>query len=102
MSRCLYLVSVEVAPASAEKWLAWQRDHHMPEVLQQPGFICGRRFRSGHAGDGWVRFANVYELEDRAALDAYSASDAARRLRGDHLDQFGAVTRITREVWEET
>lgn len=102
MSRCLYIVHVEVEPSAAERWLAWQRDHHMPEVLRQPGFLSGRRFQAPAAADGWRRFANVYELESRAALDAYSAGDAARRLKADHLDHFGAVTRISREVWEET
>lgn len=102
MSRCLYIVRVEVEPRAADGWLAWQRDHHMPEVLQQPGFVSGRRYRaSAAAADGWVRFVNVYTLESRAALDAYAASEASRRLKQDHTDRFGKVTRVEREIWEE-
>jgi hypothetical protein len=95
----VYAVVVEVAPEAEARWAPWHADIHMPEVLAQPGFRGGRRWRDvERAKDGWARYVTHYEVESVEVIGAYRASDAVARLRADHDGRFGTVTRISRAV----
>lgn len=102
MPNVLYVVTIDVAPASAPVWDVWHTRHHMPDVLRQPGFISARKYcEPNPLTDGWLRYVVLYELDSPASLTAYQASDAARRLRDDHDARFGDVTRVARRVLHE-
>jgi antibiotic biosynthesis monooxygenase (ABM) superfamily enzyme len=98
----LYLVTIEVSPGSEAAWNEWHEQVHVPEVLRQPGFLSCRKWRdTANAEDGWVRYACHYELTDADALERYTASDAAKRLRADSDLKFGYVTRLRRQMYTE-
>jgi hypothetical protein len=95
----VYAVVVEVAPEAEARWAPWHADVHMPEVLVQPGFRGGRRWRDVEpAKDGWARYVTHYDAESVEAIEAYRLSETAARLRADHDQRFGPVTRVARAV----
>lgn len=101
MKPALYIVTIEVAPGSEAAWNEWH-EHHIPEVLRQPGFVSCRKWRdTAAAEDGWVRYVCHYELTGLEAFERYAASDAAKRLRADSDQKFGYVTRLRRQVLSE-
>jgi len=66
-SDTLFMVMVDVAPASAEpEFNAWYDDEHVPELLRVPGFLTGVRYR---ALQGSPRYVAMYDLADFSALD---------------------------------
>jgi quinol monooxygenase YgiN len=97
----VYVVKVEIAPEAERAWDAWNTEHHIPEVLAQPGFLRATKYRLSDAPGGWARYWVLYDVASRAALDAYLAGEEVRRLRGDHLQRFGGSSRLTREILEE-
>ena len=102
MKPALYVVTIEVSPGSEAAWTEWHEQHHVPEVLRQPGFLSCRKWRdTANAEDGWVRYICHYELTSTEAVDRYAASDAAKRLRADSDLKFGYVTRLRRQVFSE-
>ena len=97
----IYLVKVEVAPSAERAWDDWNTKHHIPDVLAQPGFARASKYRlDACAPDGWSRYWVLYELESRAALDAYLSGEAVKRLRADHASRFADTTRLSREILE--
>jgi hypothetical protein len=102
MGRVLYVVTVEVSPASESAWDAWHTQQHMPQVLAQPGFMSARKYKDAQFAMGrWSRYVINYELQDFSAFERYSSSEAAHRLRQEHIDAFGLETRVTRQVLHE-
>jgi hypothetical protein len=97
----LYLVKIEVAPEAERAWQTWNTEHHIPDVLAQAGFVRATKYRLGEAPGGWARYWVFYEVESRAALDAYLGGEEVKRLRGDHLQRFGGSSRLSREILEE-
>lgn len=102
MTLALYVVVIDVDPASEEAWNRWHEDTHVPEVLREPGFRSCRKWRDTEpAPDGWARYVCHYELTELDAMRRYASSEAARRLREDSLTRFGTVTRYSRQVLTE-
>lgn len=98
----LYVVTIEVAPSAEDTWNQWHEQTHVPEVLRQPGFVACRKWKDTTAAeDGWARYVCHYELTGHDALERYTASEAARRLRGESEMKFGYVTRHRRQVYTE-
>jgi hypothetical protein len=103
MSRCLYVVTVEVSPAAEKAWDAWHTEEHIPEVLREPGFVTARKYKDTNFAMGrWSRYVINYELESVSAFERYQSSEAAPRLRQLHIEKFGLETRVTRQVLVET
>lgn len=99
--RVLYAVTAEVHPSVAERWNEWHTEHHVAEVIAQPGFIRCRKWRdTAPAPDGWVRFLVGFEIETREEYERYDRSDAARRLRAEGAKAFGDKVRYHRAVYE--
>jgi hypothetical protein len=99
MASALYCVTIEVDPAAVDEWNRWYTEHHVPDVLAQPGFLGAQRYADeALAKDGWKRFVSMYEVESPRALEEYLAGDAVTRLRADHVERFGKVTRLSRQV----
>lgn len=99
MSGAVYAVAIEVAPEAEARWALWHAEQHMADVLAQPGFRGGRRWRDVEpAQDGWSRYLAHYDADSVEAIEAYRRSGVAARLRADHDDRFGTVTRLSRAV----
>jgi antibiotic biosynthesis monooxygenase (ABM) superfamily enzyme len=99
VSGAVYCVVIEVAPEAEAAWAAWHADRHMPELLAQPGFRGGRRWRDvERAKDGWARYVAHYDLDAVESLEAYRRSEAGARIKADHEARYGTVTRISRSV----
>ena len=102
MKPALYVVSLELAPDSEQPWFEWMRDHHIAEVLREPGFLRCRLWKdTTQAQDGWVRYVAQYELTGPDAVERYVSGEAAKRLRADALARFGSGMRATRAVLTE-
>ena len=72
MARVLYMVTIEVSPESEARWDSWHSEHHVPDLLAQPGFLGARKFRDPDEGkDGWARYLVLYEVESPEALAEY-------------------------------
>jgi hypothetical protein len=98
----LYAVTIEVSPSAEAAWNQWHEQVHVPEVLRQPGFVACRKWKdTTPAEDGWARYVCHYELTGAAALERYTASDAARRLKDESALKFGYVTRHRRQIYTE-
>jgi hypothetical protein len=100
MNRVIYQVHVQVAPEAERSWDEWSSSQHVPNVLRQPGFLRATKYRcepsGGHAT--WLEYVVQYELESRAALEAFLAGNAIAELRRDHEERFGEVTRLSRRI----
>jgi heme-degrading monooxygenase HmoA len=95
----IFRVTIEVAPAVEGEWSRWHAEVHMPEVASQPGFLGATRWRDAEsAADGWTRYIVHYEAEHAAAIESYRKSEASARLRADHDQRYGQVTRIARTL----
>ena len=93
----VYAVVIEVAPEAETRWAPWHAEVHMPDVLAQPGFRGGRRWRDVEpAKDGWARYVAHYDADSVEAIETYRRSEVAARLRADHDGRYGAVTRLSR------
>lgn len=62
----LLLVMIDVDPEHEDDFNRWYDGEHLPERLQCPGFLSGRRYL---AVDGAPKYLAIYELEDPAVLD---------------------------------
>lgn len=98
-SRVIYQVQVQVAPEAERSWDVWNTREHVPAVLRQAGFVRAVKYRTEPAdGSGWVEYLVHYEVASRAALDSYLAGDDVVRLRREHEERFGEVTRLSRRI----
>lgn len=94
-----YVVYVEVEAETADAWEAYMRGHHIQEVVDS-GCFTGAIFTAmDEAPAGKRAFRTIYMADDRAAVDRYFATHAAR-LRDDHNRRFGSQVSARREVLE--
>lgn len=99
----IYEVSIAVDPEVAEDYAAWLKGHVL-DVLDNPGFDSATIHRAD-APDGDTRrhFVVHYAVRDRAALDAYFASDGPRgaaAMRAEGTSRFGERFSATRRILE--
>ena len=95
----VFRVTIEVAPEVEPGWARWHAEEHMPDLVRQPGFLGATRWRDVEpAADGWARYVVEYEAESVEAIEAYRASAESARLRADHTERYGRVSRISRTV----
>jgi hypothetical protein len=91
-----YIQTVVSAPVPGreDEFNRWYDETHLPEVLQVPGLVAGRRYAL--IGPGAVdrpRFLAIYEIETEdlaATLDALSAA-APTMTASDAMDQPATV-----------
>jgi heme-degrading monooxygenase HmoA len=101
-ANAVYRVTIEVAPVIEESWARWHAADHMPDVLRQPGFLGATRWKEQErAADGWIRYVVHYRADSVKAIEAYRSSAEAVRVRDDHTNRYGNVTRLTRTVLAE-
>lgn len=94
----IYEVNLWVQAEIAPEYRAWLASH-MEELLALPGFVRARLLEvcdpPPQAGE--VALCVHYQLESRAALDAYLTQHAAR-LREQGMRRFGGRFRAARRV----
>jgi hypothetical protein len=61
----LLAVWTDVAPEAEAEFNEWYNTEHIPQLLEVPGFISGRRYQ---AVDGKPRYLALYELADENVL----------------------------------
>lgn len=79
----LYVVTFGVPDAEEAEFEGWYADEHVPLLMQVPGWLRVRRYRSRPGGDGppWTHFA-LHEIADADALarpERAAARDTPRR-----------------------
>lgn len=60
LTNYLYMVRMDVDPATELEFNAWYNDEHLPALLQVPGVIAAYRYVSR---EGTPKFIAIYELE---------------------------------------
>lgn len=101
-SRVMYVVRIRIPVREEEDWNKWHNEEHVPAVLEQPGFVQVRKFKSLSNSNKESEYFVLYELQNQAAYDKYVKSAEGERLRQLYLDTYGAKTKITRWAWQET
>jgi hypothetical protein len=94
-----YIQTVLTAPVAGreDEFNRWYDDTHLPEMLQVPGFVAGRRYALTGVGAGdrsW--FLAIYEIEteDLAATLAGLRAAAPTMTVSDAMDQQATVIEI--------
>ena len=84
----LYNVTVSVDPASANDWVQYMMESHIPDVLRTGHF---RDFRLCHVqgeAEGGVTFAVQYMAHSAEAFDTYQR-DCAPAFQAEHQAKWG-------------
>jgi hypothetical protein len=94
-----YIQTVVTAPVVGreDEFNRWYDDSHLPEVLQVPGFVAGRRYAlTGPGSADGSRFLAIYEIEteDLAATLAALGAAAPTMTVSDAMDQPATLTEI--------
>ncbi|MFT4230259.1 MAG: hypothetical protein QM602_08225 [Microbacterium sp.] len=83
----LWLVNNDLPEDVAEEFNQWYSDVHIPQLLQIPGFVSGRRFalspvQNGSKEPELRRYLSVFELagDPQAVFDALRAAVTAGRV----------------------
>ena len=90
----IYEITATVRADLIEAYERYMRETHIPDLLAT-GFFGGARI----ARTAENRYRIDYEARDRAALDEYLNTEAAR-LRADFLAHFPEGVEVARENWE--
>lgn len=95
--RVIYEVTIACDPAVDRELREWLPGH-VGAMLELPGFTGARILDVVPTEEGeWPRHTVQYTLTDRAALEEYSASHAAR-MRAETTERFGDAVRVERRV----
>ncbi len=73
--RGLLLVMIDIDPEHEEEFNRWYTEEHLPERLECPGFLNGRRFI---ALEGSPKYLALYDLESPEVLQ----SEAYKKIYG--------------------
>ena len=90
-----YEVIADVAPELVDRYLAYMRDRHLPEIRATK---CFTRVSVDRASA--TRFRARYEAATRADIDRY-LNEHSPKLRADFAALFPTGITLTRELWEE-
>jgi hypothetical protein len=94
MTEYIQTVVTAAVVGREDEFNRWYDDTHLPEMLQVPGFVAGRRYTlTGPRAADWPRFLTVYEIEtDDLAATLLALSAAALTMTGsDAMDQPATV-----------
>jgi hypothetical protein len=95
--RVIYEVTIACDPAVDRELREWLPGH-VGAMLELPGFTGARILDVVPTEEGeWPRHTVQYTLTDRAALEEYSVSHAAR-MRAETTERFGDAVRVERRV----
>jgi hypothetical protein len=95
----MYQVFATVPDAVRDEWVAWMRDHHIPDVVKTGSFDHASFAEVQTSAHTWTHTCR-YTTTSRERLDAYLAEHAPR-LREEHEQRYGGVV-ITERVITNT
>ena len=101
-SSLLYVVKSIVKPEVEREWDKWHSDSYVPDVLKQPGFLKATKLHRSDSVDSDPEYWTIYEMTSLEAFQSYNNSEAARRLRDDHKERWGSLTKLERFVLVKT
>lgn len=90
-----YEVTVDVDEAVAERYIAYMKQRHIPQILATGCFAHAELDRATA-----TRFRQRYLAAGLADLERY-LEDHAPALRADFAREFPAGVTLSREIWEE-
>ena len=90
-----YEVTVDVDEAVAERYIAYMKQHHIPQILATGCFAHSELDRATA-----TRFRQRYLAASLADLELYLERHAPA-LRADFDREFPAGVTLSREIWEE-
>ena len=90
-----YEVVADVEPAARERYEAFMRERHIPDVFATG---CFRAVAFEHAAGG--RYRIRYQASSPDEVDRY-LRDHTARLRADFAAHFPSGASLAREVWTE-
>lgn len=73
----LYNVTFIIEESSAEAWLQWMQESHIPEVLATGLFVSNRLLKVLDSPNEGVTYCSQYVAQNLADYDAYQARFAA-------------------------
>lgn len=84
----LYNVTIKVEKDSAEEWVKWMKEEHMPELMRLGVFVDSKLFRllDIDEEDGFT-YAAQYFCKDMAAYNTY-IEEHAPAMRAKGIDRF--------------
>ena len=89
MAENILLVQSNAVEGKDEELNRWYDEVHLPEILQIPGFVAGRRYEIAPASPGSThRYLAVYEIDGDPAK---ALKELGRRLRDGELNQSDAI-----------
>ena len=89
------VVRFSIEPHAVAGVMRWLDGGHVAEVLQQHGFLWGKRVRLGEH-----EFAMIYGIESREAFEAYEANTALKAKFARERAPFEKHMRIERFAGE--
>jgi antibiotic biosynthesis monooxygenase (ABM) superfamily enzyme len=87
MATTLFIVKATIPPDKEAAFNRWYNEEHVPQVLQFPGLVSARRYKSLEGEDKYQYMA-VYELQDEATYQRLMASDHMKLLRKEYDAHF--------------
>jgi hypothetical protein len=91
----VYEVTTTVASGGVERYEAFMRDRHIPDVMAS-GCFSSASFARSVPG----RYRMTYLAPDLDVLDRYLRTYAPQ-LRADFAAQLGTTVEVSREVWTQ-
>ena len=72
----LYNVTIIIEDDSADEWLKWMTETHIPAVMETGKFVSNRLLKVMDSPNEGVTFCTQYIVESRALYDDYQRNDA--------------------------
>lgn len=87
-SRLLYNVTIKIENDSAEEWLQWMVNKHIPDVMNTQCFLSYKISKIMEEEDGQgVGYAVQYIAENMETLQRYH-QNFAKQLQEEHADRY--------------
>lgn len=84
----VYNVTINIDAEVEQKWLAWMKDEHIPDVMATGLFLECRMFRVLADDEGGTTYAVQYIAADMDHYERYRDQHAAR-LQAQSQEHFG-------------
>jgi hypothetical protein len=95
----IYNVTVNVTEAIHERWLAWMRSTHIPDVLKTGCFTSSRLLKVLYVNDEGHTYSVQYLFNDMADIERYQ-KQFAQALQAEHKQKFNDEATAFRTLLE--
>lgn len=83
----VYNVTISIDQSSADEWLEWMREVHIPDVMNTGHFRDSKICRVHGEEEGGTTFAIMYTAKSQQDLDEYQEKHAPK-LQLEHSNRF--------------